>query len=382
MQRRNVVIAVGALVVLGLVGVGAGRLLMAKPAANATLVAAKPSTCDDAFRVLKLAPSMITAARPVCLVQSLVLSGELHGSVGQAYPVQADGVAATSLCTIPRRWDNFPQAMLAFVVGSKAYRLRITPSGYSEHQTVTVQNLQGAVELTSIADPNADWSQASGTLVLNGDGVSGTIDADLVRDVAGAKPVHVTGSWACGAPIATSAVAAVPCSLFYTLNHLQDSDVARMKAGACLAEDLTFSGAISAHLDHGVNDPAFPNGPGIDADNFCGATPAEYDASVKFSVGDETFLLVLNPKHYPAVGPGKYSSGTDKYTANAFLWLGAADPNKNGRFVSDENISWYGSQGSFTIAGDMKSGTIDETFNGIYSHPGSSVHLSGSWRCA
>ena len=381
MQRRNLVIAVGALVVLGLGGFGAGRLLLAKPTANATLIA-KPSTCDDAFRVLKLAPSMITAARPVCLVQSLVLSGELHGSVGQAYPVETDGVAATSLCTTPRRWDNFPQAMLAFVDGNKAYRLRISPPGYSEHQSTTVQNLQRAVELASIADPNADWSQASGTFVVNGDGVTGTIDADLVRDVAGAKPVHVTGSWACGAPLPTSFVASVPCSLFYKLNHLQDSDVARMKAGACLPEDLTFRGAISAHLDHGINDPAFPNGPGIDADNFCGAAPAQYDASVKFSVGDETFLLVLNPKHYPAVAPGQYTAGPDKYTANAFLWLGAADPTKNGVFVSDENISWYGSRGSFTIAGDMKSGTIDETFNGIYSHAGSSVHITGSWRCA
>src|SRR6202007_89020 len=136
---------------------------------------------------------------------------------------------------------------------------------------------------------NADWSQASGTLVVNGDGVTGTIDADLVRDVAGAKPVHVTGGWACGAPLPTSSDASVPCSLFYSLNHLQDSDVARMKAGACLSEDLTFSGAISTHLDHGINDPAFPDGPGIDADNFCGSSPAQYDASVKFSVGNETF---------------------------------------------------------------------------------------------
>lgn len=382
MQRRNVVIAVGAVVVLGLVGFGAGRLLLGKPTANATLVAAKPSTCDDAFRVLKLAPSMITAGRPVCLVQSLVLSGELHGSVGQAYPVEPDGVAATSLCTTPRRWSTFPQAMLAFVVGNKAYRLRISPPGYSEHQAVTFQNLQGAVELASIADPNADWRQASGTVVVNRDGVTGTIAADFVRDVAGAKPVHLTGSWACGAPLPTSFDASVPCSLFYALNHLQDSDVARMKAGACLPEGLTFSGAISAHVDHGINDSAYPNGPGIDADNFCAGAPAQYDASVKFSVGDETFLLVLNPRHYPAVGPGQYGAGPDKYTANAFLWLGAADPTKNGLFVSDENISWYGSQGSFTIAGDMKSGTIDETFNGIYSHPGSTVHISGSWRCA
>lgn len=270
MQRRNVLIAVGALVVLGLVGFGAGRLLLSKPSANATLVAVKPTTCDDAFHVLKLTPSMITAARPLCLVQSLVLSGELHGSVGQAYPVEADGVAATSLCTTPRRWSNFPEAILAIVVGNKAYRLRISAPGYSEHQAATVQDLQGAVELASISDPNADWSQASGTLVVNRDGVTGTIDADVVRDVAGARPVHLTGSWSCGAPLATSVDTSVPCSLFYTLNHLQDSDVARMKASACLPEDLTFSGAISAHVDHGINDSAFPNGPGIDADKFCG----------------------------------------------------------------------------------------------------------------
>src|SRR5260370_41799636 len=114
MQRRYVVIAVGALVVIGLGGFGAGRLLLARPTANATLVAAKPSTCDGAFRVRKLAPSMITAARPVCLVQSLVLSGELLGSVGQAYPVHADGGAATSLFTTPRRWVYITLTLLAF----------------------------------------------------------------------------------------------------------------------------------------------------------------------------------------------------------------------------------------------------------------------------
>src|SRR5437667_7094141 len=187
MQLPNVLIAVGDPVVLGLGGFRAGRLLLAKPTAIATLVA-KPSTCDDAFRVLKLAPSMITAARPVCLVQSLVLSGELHGSVGQAYPVEADGVAATSLCTTPRRWDNFPQAMLAFVVGNKAYRLRISLPGYSEHQPTTVQNLQRAVELASIADPNADWSQASGPFVVKGHGVTGTIAAEPAPAAPGPKP--------------------------------------------------------------------------------------------------------------------------------------------------------------------------------------------------
>src|SRR4029077_9174169 len=134
--------------------------------------------------------------------QSLKFSGdEVAGAVGQAYPVSTDDAGPTQMCTVPKRWDGFPPAVLAMVIGPKAYRLRISPPGSSEHQAVTINNLANVVELSDFADPNADWNQASGTVTLNADGITGTIDAILLRDVNGAKPVHLPGKWACGAPL-------------------------------------------------------------------------------------------------------------------------------------------------------------------------------------
>jgi hypothetical protein len=155
-----------------------------------------------------------------------------------------------------------------------------------------------------------------------------------------------------------------------------------MKAQACNPQDLSLSGAISAHLDHAITDRATSPSPGIDGDNYCGGIGDQYDASLKFSVGDESFLLNLNPRSYPSVKPGQYSAGSGLFSANAVLWLGQADAGRNGRFMTDDRVFWYGSGGSFTIANDMKSGTIDETFNGTLANADSTVHVTGSWRCA
>lgn len=381
MQRRYIGFALAGLLLVAVSAFGVAQFLSGRTT-NAALVAAKPSSCNDAYRVLKLAPSLVAAARPVCLTQALQVSGELHGSVGEAYVVDADGVAPAPPCSEPKRWNSFPQASLAFVIGNKPYRLRISPAGVSEHRSVTFNNVAGKVELASIADPKADWNQPSGTVGLNADGVTGNIDVDLLRNVSGARPTHVSGQWSCGIASPPAAEGSVPCAAFYTLNHLRDADVARMKAQACVAQDLTLTGAISGHLDHAVNDAAIRPHPGIDGDNYCGGIGNQYDSSLKFSIGDESFLLNLNPRAYPSVGPGRYEAGAGVFSANAFLWLGQADPDRNGLFVPDQHVFWYGSGGNFTIATDMKSGTIDETFSGALGHSGSTLHITGSWRCA
>jgi hypothetical protein len=380
--RWIVAALIAVLLLIGVGGVAVAHFRSGSAAlANVTL---KPSTCVDAYKVISLRPSQITAANSVCLVQSLKFTGELTGLVSQAYTVNADTTGPSAGCVVPKRWDGYPQALLAMVIGSKAYRLRISPPGSSKHQPVTINNLAHVVELAAISNPSTDWSQATGTVTLNPDGITGTIDANLLRDVAGAQPVHVTGQWACGAPLPRPSIdATVPCSSFYVLNHLADADVVRMKAGACNAQDLTFSGDIAAHLDHAITDAAFPAPPGIDGDNHCDNAGNQYDAALKFSIGDESFLLVLNPhsdSYRSSVGPGQYPAGAGLFSANAYLWLGHADPSRNGRFVTDggisRGVSWYGTTGSFTIASDMKSGTIDETFQGV------SINITGSWRCA
>jgi hypothetical protein len=64
------------------------------------------------------------------------------------------------------------------------------------------------------------------------------------------------------------------------------------------------------------------------------------------------------------------------------LWVGYADPAEHGDFVTDEKVFWIGRSGSFTIAGDMKSGTVDATVESLAGNPGSTVRIKGSWRCA
>src|SRR5712692_1120418 len=380
MMHRPIGVVVGALLLIGLGAFGVVRLVSLHSASSAAFVAPKPTTCADAYRVLKLTPSQVTSTNPVCLNQSLQLSGEVVGAVGQAYTVEPNSVAPTQMCNEPKRWSAFPQALLGFVAGGKGYRLRIAPPGNSEHQAVTLNSVAGVVELASISNPSQRWSQATGTLTLNADATTGTIDASVLRDVSGATPVRITGEWACGAPLsAPVADAAVPCAIFYTINHLQDAEIARMKASACNAESLAFSGAISGQLDHAVTDTAISPHPGIDGDNFCGGIGENYTAALKFSIGDESFLLDLNASQYPAVAPGQYSAAGS--FGGATLWLGHADPSNQGRFVTDDRVFWSGSGGTFTINADLKSGTIDAALIGS-TDPGSNVQIKGSWRCA
>src|SRR5713226_9447247 len=198
MMHRPVAIVVGALLLIGLGAFGVVRLASLHSASSAAFVAPKPTTCADAYKVLKLTPSQVTSANPVCLNQSLQLSGEVVGAVGQAYNIDPNSVAPTQMCNEPKRWSAFPEALLAFVAGGKGYRLRIAPPGSSEHQAVTLNSVGGAVELASISNPTQSWSRATGTLTLNADGITGTVDASVLRDVTGAAPVHITGQWACG----------------------------------------------------------------------------------------------------------------------------------------------------------------------------------------
>src|SRR5260370_35535361 len=133
-MQRNVAIGIAALIVLGLGAFGVVRLMSVRGAVATAFVAAKPTTCTDAYKVLKLRPSEVASANPVCLNQSLHLNGEDVGTLGQAYPVAADSVSPTQMCSVPKRWDGFPAALRAFVACVKGYRVRISAPGISEHQ--------------------------------------------------------------------------------------------------------------------------------------------------------------------------------------------------------------------------------------------------------
>jgi len=377
-----------AVIIAAVLVVAAGGIVYAHFRGGTVAVASvsKPSTCSQTYKLTGLRPSQIAAASPLCLVQTLKFSGEVVGLVGQAYPVGTDDAGPSSMCTTPKRWNNFPQALLAMTIGTKAYRLRIAVPGISEHQAVTINNLGNVVDLASMADPGSDWNQATGSVMLNSDGITGSIDASLLRDVAGARPVHVSGTWACGAPLPAPAVdASVPCASFYALNRLPDADVARMKAGACNAQSLMFSGDLSGTVDHAVTDLSYQSGEGYEGDNQCSQSYGEYTATMKFSIGDETFQLHFEVFDGPPVNPGQYQAqGMTESAPSVTLFLGTADPSNHGVFVFDHRIEWVATQGTLTIAPDMKSGTVDAQLAGPNTtlQPFSNVHVAGSWRCA
>jgi hypothetical protein len=374
--RWIVAAVIAAVLLIGIAGVAIAHFRGGGgPAGGST---AKASTCSDTYKLAALRPSQIAAATPLCLVESLKFSGEVAGAVGQAYPVNTGDAGPSPVCSVPKRWDGFPEVRLAMTIGGKAYRFRISAPGRAEHQAVTLNNLASIVELASISGPSGDWNQATGTLTLNPDGITGTIDARLMRDVVGAPTVRVSGAWACGAPLALQAPDPTsPCASFYALNQLPDTDVARMKAHGCNAQNLTFSGDITATLDHALTDLSFPSNNVVYQDNLCDQAHGVYVATMKFSIGDETFQLHLQAEGYPSVGPGQFSA-----KGPVFLRLGNADPTQHGLFLMDQRVEWDGVGGVFTIAPDMKSGTIDADLSGPVLQDFSSVHIAGSWRCA
>lgn len=380
MQRRIAAAVAGGVLLVAVGGFVVVRAVTGHGTPSLVAATSRPSTCADAYHLLKLRPSEVTAANAVCLKQSLQLSGEVVGSIAEAYSVNADTAAPASMCAEPKRWDGFPQGLLAFVLNGRSYRLRIAPKGVSQHQPVVINNPTGVVELASISDPSVDWSQANGTLNVNADGTTGLLDVSLLRDVAGARPVHVTGQWACGAPLPLPSFdATVPCASFYALNHLQDADVARMKGGGCNSESLTFSEDVAGRVDHAVTDSVARH-PGFQGDNYCGSINGQYTATFKFSIGDETFLLDLGAQSYYGIGPGQYDASSAGSSIGVVLSLGSADPSNQGQFIPDQKIFWMGQSGNFTIAPDMKSGTVDAELRAIVA--GSNVHIKGSWRCA
>jgi len=378
MERRIAAAIVAGVLLAALGGFVVVRAVSSRSGPLLSATTARPTTCVDAYRLLKLRPSQVTAANAVCLNQSIQLSGEVVGSVRQAYTISADTVAPTSMCATPKRWDAYPQALLGFVVGGKGYRLRIAPPGVSEHQALAISNATGLVELGS--DPSVDWSRASGTVNLNADGITGSIEVDLLRDVSGARPVHVAGQWACGAPLPLPTFDAnVTCANFYALNQLHVDDVARMKAGGCNAQSLAFSEDVGGQLDHAVTDSVARH-PGYQGDNYCGLINGQYTATLKFTIGDESFLLDLGAYSYYGIGPGQYQAKASGSSIGVVLFLGRADPDHQGQFVTDDKTFWMGQSGTFTIAPDMKSGTVDAEMHAVVSD--SAVHVKGSWRCA
>ncbi len=129
------------------------------------------------------------ACQPVCAAprvtgptQNLVFSGAVAGTL----------TAATTSCTIyaGQKQANYE---LDGALSGKELTFHIQVNGYTGPATYPVGSiLDGAAEIRSqIGDVIADSTTGAGTVTVNKDGGSGSVDADLVGGE------HVQGTWAC-----------------------------------------------------------------------------------------------------------------------------------------------------------------------------------------
>jgi hypothetical protein len=158
-----------------------------------------PATCDPIYEALQLRPSDIQALEQAhkCLEQDLTLSGEVTSHVAIALLQQP------TLCARPNKGDLAHAFTLDFTQGSQLYHLAIqpgTPNDGSAHDVQISRSADFRTDLSTVDQQSGHesrWRQQSGSLHVSADTASGTIDAVLARDEAGAGQTHMTGSWAC-----------------------------------------------------------------------------------------------------------------------------------------------------------------------------------------
>jgi hypothetical protein len=199
--------ALGSLVLLSGCGSDAGS-----PPGRATTV-----TCAPIYAALGLRPSAqhdLDAAGG-CLPQDLTFSGEVTSHVRMA--------VISRPCPVPRANTYRAGFDLQFLVGSTRYSLDFNTGDTFYQGVAQTYRLpipaptdllrpveQPVVTLTApradgnILLPSQTWkSTTSGTIGFDQESLSGHLDFHLLRDAAGARPVHVSGAFRCAQPSPT-----------------------------------------------------------------------------------------------------------------------------------------------------------------------------------
>lgn len=337
-----------------------------------------PATCDPIYAAQNLAPSQLE--KTVCLPQDLTFSGEVAGQARVAE-------VATQCTTSLGRGAPLPAPEFHVIVAGILYQLKFSPTETftPPETTVTVSQPQAVRPTVGLVDeasakaglPSA-WGSAKGTLTFKADGVSGSIDLDVLRDVQGSRSTHISGDWQCGAAASPqpSSQSGAPCSAIAASNGLSPADAAHIASAPCIAQDLAVTGALNGHVSEGVpvgtaTDPGGKScGDGANSDGL-----GYFYAPVAFAIASDTVFLRIEMRREAALGPkGPFPAGTypARYESSNVMFPAA--------IARTGALKWESSAGQFTIAPDKHSGTIDLEFAAPDTQPG--IHIKGNWRCA
>jgi hypothetical protein len=350
--------------------------------------------CSDIYRLLGLGPSPSTDVGK-CVAQHLTVTGEIKGKVDYALVQQP--------CARPARSQPEPAAQLEVALNNLHYTLAIQSDASYNRAPVTqvIQPKPGqtGVDLSYRAQSRPDvfrWQATDGSLSVNADGLSGTVDANVARE-GGKAPTHIKGDWRCGEAKrfkVDPALASTPCGPLYFLAQLTTNDIERIKGEhGCNTEDLTLSGSVAGHVTEGVTDEGSGQSVFTAPKQSCGYRTKDiyyshpeqehYQSNVHFLVDDEVFTLHISQFPY---APGTYNAFTQIPTGGRLsdpfpaVVLYDDRPQEFLQETPGRLTSWSSKTGTFTLA-DAHSGTIDMDLEGGVSGS-DKVHISGSWRCA
>lgn len=353
--------------------------------------------CAHVFAQLHTAPSRMAADRAdgACQPQRLVFTGAVHDTA-------VSGLISDQPCARPQRGQWFKATTMTVAVAAQPYQLTVNPDGtFDERESDTTLAAGGAagVEVRSLPDYTHHWiAQPGGHLTTAADGMGGTIDVQLAEDVATkTQPLHITGTWRCGGAVPgtspSPAATAGPCADYFAAaaSAIADTGVPSPATGTCLNQNLTLSGGLTAQVTQAVNDLTHPDTNSALGSGLCGESTDllhhAYVVTLEFAVGAEPFHLVLE-------------DGVAPDAAIPYPNFGATYP-----LLQQDNasvhlhagyVSWLAKTGTWTVAPDHHSGTVDmdlaETPTAALSinhlgppplaNGGKPVHISGSWRCA
>ena len=131
-------------------------------------------------------------------------------------------------------------------------------------------------------------------------------------------------------------------------------------SAASLAEDLTFTGDLDAHLTSGTGTCVV-------------TTTKDFNATVQSTVGGRSYAFLVVMDHPVWHGPGTYPARQD-LASN--LSIDTAQVTAASTVYTSLNSS-----GTVTVASDQRSGTIDMGLTRYGAAGQAGVHVSGRWRC-
>lgn len=155
-----------------------------------------------------------------------------------------------------------------------------------------------------------------------------------------------------------------------------------------LVEDLTFTGGLSGHMSSAINPKPFgnsqPSSQGFEFPNStrCGEWSDEYgaywQADIVGLVGGRAWALSLSydtNMSKPTTFQVNGKPGANDGDADAWIVPSSFPTN------TDSWYATYGASGSFTVAADFRSGSIDLVLPEGPTGSGTPIHVRGTWRC-